>query len=42
MQTAGMALRFVLVDGLLELIPWKQLEDLGKNGAYSIHGGSLL
>jgi hypothetical protein len=37
-----MALGFVLLDGLLELLPWKQLEDLGKNGAYSIQGGSLL
>jgi hypothetical protein len=41
-KTARVPLRFVLRDSLLELRSWKQLEQLGKNGTYSIQGGSLL
>jgi hypothetical protein len=37
-----MALGLVLLDSLLELHSREQLEQLGKNGTYSIHGGSLL
>jgi hypothetical protein len=41
-KTARMAFSFVLLDCLLELLSWKQLEQLGKNGTYSIQGGCLL
>src|SRR5215813_2492498 len=41
-KTARMALGLVLRNGLLEFLSRQQLQDLGKNGAYSIQGGSLL
>jgi hypothetical protein len=37
-----MLLSFVLFDSSLKLVAWKQLEQLGENGTYSIQGGSLL
>jgi hypothetical protein len=37
-----MTFSFVFLDGLLELLSWEQLEQLGKNGTYSIQGGCLL
>jgi hypothetical protein len=40
-KTSGVPLRTVLDDGALELRSGKQLEYLGENAAYSIHGGSL-
>jgi hypothetical protein len=40
-ETAGMPFGFVLLDSLLELDAWKQLEQLRENAAYSIHGGNL-
>jgi hypothetical protein len=40
-KTAGVPFGVVLLDGLLKLASWEQLEQLGKNAAYSIHGGSL-
>jgi hypothetical protein len=36
-----MALGLVLCNGLLELLPREQLQDLRENGAYSIQDGSL-
>jgi hypothetical protein len=41
-KTARMTFSFVFLDGLLELLSWEQLEQLGKNGTYSIQGGCLL
>jgi hypothetical protein len=40
-KTAGMPFGMMLFNGLLKLVSWEQLEQLGKNTAYSIHGGSL-
>jgi hypothetical protein len=40
-ETSGVPLRAVRFDSALELVSGKQLEDLGENAAYSIHGGSL-
>jgi hypothetical protein len=40
-ETSGMPLGMVLFNGLLKLVSWEQLEQLGKNAAYSTHGGSL-
>jgi len=40
-KTAGVPFGMVLFHGLLKLVSWEQLEQLGKNAAYSIHGGSL-
>jgi hypothetical protein len=41
-KPASVSLSLVLLDGLLELHSWKQLEQLGENATYSIHGGTLL
>jgi hypothetical protein len=40
-KTAGMPFGFMLLHSLLKLVTGEQLEQLGENAAYSIHGGSL-
>ena len=41
-ETPRVALGFVFLHGFLEFHSWEQLEQLGKNAAYSIQGGRLL
>jgi hypothetical protein len=41
-EPLGVTFGLMLLNGALKLRSGEQLQDLGENAAYSIHGGSLL